>query len=285
VLVPPIRRRLGLFAVVILAALGLSLVDAAPAAAAGVGYVRLAHLSPDTPDVDVYLSAANGAIKQQVFTGVGYGVVSAYEALPVGTYAVAMRVSGAAATTKPVLSTVVTVTSGRAYTVAGVGMHAQLGLKVLDDDLAIPSGPEKSKIRIIQASIKQPLLNVSLTSGATIANDVQFATTTDYKLVDPGSWTVNVQPADGGSATTLAATVSAGHVYSLLVLDGDGGLTTKLLSDASRNGALPVLGVETGDGGTAPLPALPAIIGAVVLLSIGAGAVGLRVRRGRLRQT
>ena len=53
----------------------------APASADTVGYVRLAHLSPDTPAVDVYLAAPDAA-KPQVFPGVGYGVVSDYLELP-----------------------------------------------------------------------------------------------------------------------------------------------------------------------------------------------------------
>ena len=43
-------------------AVGASLAFATPARAqAPVGYVRLAHLSPDTPDVDVYLSKQGDA--------------------------------------------------------------------------------------------------------------------------------------------------------------------------------------------------------------------------------
>src|SRR5947209_2454410 len=43
----------------VIVSIGLSTAYSAPAAAAAgdVGYVRLAHLSPDTPDVDVYLSS------------------------------------------------------------------------------------------------------------------------------------------------------------------------------------------------------------------------------------
>ena len=57
---------------------------AASAATAKVGYVRLAHLSPDTPDVDVYLDSVSTSAKEQVFPGVGYGVVSPYLSLGVG---------------------------------------------------------------------------------------------------------------------------------------------------------------------------------------------------------
>src|SRR3712207_5635752 len=40
-----------------LAALAALTLSASPARAAGAGYVRLAHLSPDTPAVDVYLKS------------------------------------------------------------------------------------------------------------------------------------------------------------------------------------------------------------------------------------
>ena len=96
---------------------------------------------PDTPAVDVYL-AAPGAAKPQVFPGVGYGVVSDYLAAAPGRYAVAMRKAGAPASEPPVLTTEVAVTAGDAYTVAGVGRHADLGLRVLNDDLERPrAGP------------------------------------------------------------------------------------------------------------------------------------------------
>ena len=66
--------------------------------------MRLAHLSPNTPAVDVYLYSFGDSSAEQVLHHVGYGVVSAYEPLAAGDYTVAMRAAGAAATTKPVLS-------------------------------------------------------------------------------------------------------------------------------------------------------------------------------------
>ena len=89
--------------------------------------------APDTPEVDVYLNSQSSGFKEQIFRGVGYGIMSKYLALPVGGYSVAMRPSGAAATTAPVLTTQVSVTGGGAFTVAGAGRYAELGLKVLTD--------------------------------------------------------------------------------------------------------------------------------------------------------
>jgi hypothetical protein len=87
---------------------------AATAAPVPNGFVRLAHLSPDTPDVDVYLNSQSGDVPGQVFRGVGYGTLSTYQSLPVGGYTVAMRPSGAPASEPAVLTTQVSVAAGSA---------------------------------------------------------------------------------------------------------------------------------------------------------------------------
>jgi Domain of unknown function (DUF4397) len=273
-------RRLGTAAAA-LAAFAATVLSASPAGAAdGDGYVRLAHLSPDTPAVDVYLKAQSGAGKQQTFPGVAYGVMSPYLRLPTGTYSVAMRPAGADPSTDPVLTTEVTVEKGAAYTVAGVGRYADLGLRVLRDDLNLPD-PGESKVRIIQASVRAPVLDVGVSNGATIADGVQFATTTNYRDVKPGTWTLKVQPSGGGKTTTLPCTLGAGNVYSVLVLDDKGGgLKTELRIDAQRGGTMPLGAVATGGGGTQPGSHLPTalLFAAIVALLTGATVVAIRRR-------
>ena len=274
-------RRLG-SAAAVLAAVAVTTLFAAPARAAGDGYVRLAHLSPDTPAVDVYLRSTTNAIKPQTFKGVGYGAMSAYLRLPTGTYQVAMRKAGAPASTKPVLTTQVGVENGGAYTVAGVGRFADLGLRVLTDDLKLPDAG-KSKVRIIQASVKAPVLDVAGQNGKKIADGVAFATTTDYREVNPGKWSVQVAPTGGGKTSVLPCTLGAGSVYSLVVLDDKaGGLKPELHVDAERQGAVPLGGVATGDGGTQPASPIPM---ALLLASLGAVVTGglVVLLRRRLR--
>jgi len=276
------RRRLG-SAVAALAALAAVTLFASPAqAAAGDGYVRLAHLSPDTPAVDVYLKSQSNSVAPQTFHGVAYGAMSQYLRLPVGTYQVAMRKAGAAASTKPVITTEVAVENGAAYTVAGVGRFADLGLRVLKDDLQLPD-PGKSKVRIIQASVRAPVLNVAGKNGKTIADGVQFATTTAYREVNPGKWSVQVVPTGGGKTSVLPCTLGAGSVYSLVVLDGkNGGLKPELHVDAERQGTVPLGGVATGEGGGQPVSHLPTALLLAGLAAALAAAFVVAVRR-RLR--
>jgi hypothetical protein len=272
-------RRFACAAAVLVAVAATGLPAAPAQAAAGDGYVRLAHLSPDTPAVDVYLKPASGG-KQERFPGVAYGVMSPYLRLPVGTYSVAMRPAGADPDSDPVLTLEVNVDNGQAYTVAGVGRYADLGLKVIHDDLKLPAANE-SKVRIIQASVRAPVLDVGVNNGPAIADGVQFATTTSYRQVKPGTWTVRVQPTGGGTTSTLPCTLGPGNVYSLLVLDAKGGgLKTQLRIDAQREGAMPLGGVATGDGGTQPASRVPTALGlaAIVALITGVGVVAVRRR-------
>ena len=274
----PNLRRLG-SATAAVAVLAAVILTASPAAAAGDGFVRLAHLSPDTPAVDVYLKSESGAVKEQTFPGVAYGAMSQYLRLPAGTYSVAMRKAGADPSTKAVLTTQVTVEDGGAYTVAGVGRYADLGLRVLRDDLKLPA-PDESKVRIIQASVRAPVLDVDVNNGPMIADGVQFATTTDYRQVKPGRWTVKVQPSGGGKSSTLPCTLGAGSVYSLLVLDAKGGgLKTELHIDAGRQGTVPQGGVATGDGGTQPTSPMPMALLIAAIAALLTGGLVFAIRR------
>jgi len=243
-----IRRCLAGAAALTLGVLSIAL--AAPASAATGAYLRLAHLSPDTPEVDVYVVSAADPADRIVLEGVGYGSLSEYQAVEGGTYTVSMRPAGADDSTPPVIATTLTAEEGNAYTVAGVGVFNDLGLTVLNDDLSLPPNGQ-SRVRVIQASASQPVLDISVDGGPSLGEDVPFATTTDYQTVDPGKWTLRV---DGGTglASTLPLSVTAGGVYSVLILDeASGGLTVVTRVDAASAATVPTGGVETGAGGTA----------------------------------
>jgi hypothetical protein len=158
-----------------------------------------------------------------------------------------MRAAGASAASQPVLSTSVTIAAGHAYTVAGMGPESGLRLQVLQDDLTTPPG--RAEARVIQASLKQQVVSVSLGS-ATLANGLKFATVSKYQVVSPGTMTVTVKAV--GANANSSVTLAAGTVHTLVVLDGASGLEVVNLEDASGSGQPPAGGVSTGLGGTAP---------------------------------
>lgn len=261
--------------------LGIPAAAASASATTGTGWIRLAHLSPNTPAVDVYLYSFDDSNAMIVLHHVAYGTVSPYESVRAGDYSVAMRAAGASAASQPVLSTSVTITAGHAYTVAGMGPESGLRLQVMDDKLATPSG--QALVRVIQASLKQQEVKVSLGSDV-LSGSLKFASVSAYQAVTPGTDTVNVSPvsAAAGNATSKV-TLGAGTVHTLVVLDGASGLEVVSLEDASGSGKPPLGGVQTGFGGTAPhgpgspLPWLAAIGAGSLLVLTG----GLRLRRNR----
>ncbi|MDQ3456580.1 MAG: DUF4397 domain-containing protein [Actinomycetota bacterium] len=267
-------------AVVGVTVLGVLAVGLTPAAAADGAFLRLAHLSPDTPEVDVYVVSVSDPADTIVLEGVGYGAVSEYQTVLGGTYTISMRPAGAAASTPPVISTTLNTSPGNAYTVAGVGVFDDLGLTVLDDDLTLPPAGQ-SRVRVVQASASEPELDISVDGGPTLGTDVAFATTTGYTTVPPGNWTLRVD-GTAGLAATLPLTVEAGGVYSVLVLDdSSGGLTVVTRVDAASSGTVPVGSVETGAGGTAAHPAGSLGLLAGVTMLVVAGTLAGRRRAAR----
>jgi hypothetical protein len=275
-------------AVAAAAGAGSILLTAGPAPAAQPSYVRLAHFSPDTPDVDVYLTSYSRPGWQMLLRGVGYGALSPYQRVDPGLYTVAMRKAGAAASTPAVISTSVRAASGGAYTVAGVGPYANLGLTVLRDDLSLP--PRNAvRVRVLQASARAKTVSVKIANGPTIASTVDFARSTSYSTVPAGQWNLSVSSIGQPNLdVTMPVTLAAGDVYSVLVLDDEGGgLKVVTRTDAASGAVMPTGGVETGAGGTAPaehrVPWLPAGLGTAGLLLLGTAAA--RRHRGRTPRT
>ena len=246
----------------------------ASAASAGTGWVRLTHLSPNTPPVDVYLYSLGDPSADLVLQHVAYGTVSPYEPLAAGDYTVAMRAAGAAATTKPVLSTSFNVSAGHAYTVAGLGPESGLRLQVLDDQLTTPPG--QALVRVIQASLKQNIVTVSY-GGNPLATNLAFGAVSSYVAVDPATAAVHVTGANDTANATI--TLAAGTVHTLVILDGAEGLVVDNLLDAAGSAVMPAGGAGTGFGGTAPRVPSPLpwllVVAAGFLLAM-ASALGLR---------
>jgi hypothetical protein len=270
-----IVRRFGRLALLLVPAgmaLGL-LAYAAPAASAssGTGWLRLAHLSPNTPPVDVYLYSFHDPNALIVLDHVAYGTVSGYETVPAGEYTVAMRGAGAPPSSPPVLSTTINVHAGAAYTVAGMGPANGLQLQILRDRLTTPHG--KALVRIIQASLQQH--RVTVTAGhKVLVSNLQFARVTSYVAVRAGTW--NVKASGVSEHTSASIDLAAGTIHTIVVLDDPGQLTLDDLTDAAGSRVIPAGAPATGLGGTAPRPApsrLPwLLLAACGLLLCAAGA-------------
>lgn len=266
----------------VVAATGLILTGAATTATADTaeqGWVRLAHLSPDTPEVDVQLTGVDSADGFEL-EDVAYGDVSAYSRLPAGAYAVAMVPAGAPVGTDPVISQVIEISGNQAYTAAAVGLNEDLSARLITDDLTSP-GNDQARVRLIQASISSPTVDVATDTGTSIAEGVEFGTATEYTEVDAGRWTLEV---DGDSQSgTVQVDLPPASVNSLFVIDRDGEITISAIEDSSGAQEMPTGGVATGEGGLyyaeQARVRLLAVLGLGAALLVGATLVVVR-RRG-----
>jgi hypothetical protein len=229
------------------------------------GWMRLAHLSPNTPPVDVYLYSFGNSHAMIVLHHVAYGTVSPYEKVAAGEYTVAMRSVGASPSSQPVLSTSVQVTAGAAYTVAGMGPAKGLRLQVIPDRLTTPAG--KSLVRVIQASLRYQKITVDA-NHRTLAKGLDFAHVTSYVPTPPGSFEVHFAGMGAKGSSDIA--LAAGTIHTLVVLDSShNGLQIANLEDAAGSSVPPQGGANTGLGGTAPAPA-PSPVLWVSLVAAGA---------------
>ncbi len=248
--------------------------SAAPAAGPD-GWVRIAHLSPEAPAMDMYLYPFGNPASPIVLKDVSYGNVSAYMAVSPGQYTVAMRGFGASASSKPALTTSFMVGAGAAYTLAALGPDPGLRTEVLRDQMTAPPG--EAVVRVLQASLRQPLVTVSYGPDV-LARQLVFGSATSYTAVSPGAHTVRF--AVPGKQTAAPITLAADSVHTIVVLDDGTGLRADAVTDAVGSRLTPKGAVAAGFGGTAPRPpANPApwlaVIAAGALLSM-AGLARLR---------
>ncbi len=262
----PSRARRALL--VAAAALGLATIGvtpaiavprALPAATGQDGWVRVAHLSPDTKPVDIQLSALRGGSSIVELEDVGYGVVSDYMLLPVGTYVISMTPADAAPGTEAMIDASIKVTEDESITVAAFGENENLRTRVFQDDLTAPEAGA-SRIRLIQASTVTDEVSVQTTTGLLIAEGARAGQSTNYASVPAGPWDLRLKAE--GIEDVAPVNLPNGSVNTLFVLDNaDGGLTVMPVLDSASVGAAPIGGVQTGGGALAGAAYLPDDIG------------------------
>jgi len=259
------------------AAYAASTTSAASAASLD-GWVRIAHLSPQAPAMDMYMYPFGDPSQATILRDVAYGDVSAYMALSPGQYTVAMRGFGAPASSAPALTTSFMVGARTAYTLAALGPDPGLRVAVLQDQMSTPTG--KALVRVFQASLKDPVVTVSYGPDV-IARQLTFGSATSYTAVSPGAQTVRFTAS--GADAAMSVTLAADTVHTIVVLDGSSGLKVDNLTDAAGSQIMPAGGADTGFGGTAPRPPADPVpwllmIAAGSLLT-ATGLVGLRRTR------
>ncbi|RXJ00374.1 DUF4397 domain-containing protein [Anaerobacillus alkaliphilus] len=186
--------------------------------------VRVLHVSPDAPKVDVYV---NG---EKTLENITYYQISPYLEVPAGSYRIDIYPAGQ--TTNPVLTETVEVQSGRNYTVAAAGRLANLRLVPVVDTTRNPRN--KSKVRFWHLSPNAPAVDIAIAGGDVLFSNVSFGQIANYLEVDPGSVTLEVRAAgtDNVVLTLRDTNLKAGEAYTITaigIVDGTPRLEAMIL--------------------------------------------------------
>ncbi|WP_090505050.1 DUF4397 domain-containing protein [Natronorubrum sediminis] len=180
---------------------------------------RVAHLSPDAPNVDIYVDG------EQVREGIPYGTVTDYRDLPPGTYTIQVVPAGEAPA-EAVLEETVEVddedptVDGLLAVIGEVAAENQpLEALFLDDDNS-PVDPGTARVRVLHASPDAPPVDVVAgENGDALFENVAFGES-GYVEVPDGEYTLEIYPAGDREASVFEVDVSlaGGTVYSAFAI-------------------------------------------------------------------
>jgi hypothetical protein len=210
----------------------------------GTAQVRVAHMSPNAPNVDV---AVDGSTALE---DVAFGAVSAYLEVPAGEREVEITPTGG---DTAVFSGAVPVEADTDYTVAAVGevgddADQPFEPLVLEDDNSDP-GDDTARVRVVHASPDAPAVDVTVASSGDALYDGVAYGESGYVEVPAGDYTLEVrgdtESNDGDVVGSFDLSLAGGQVYTAFAAG--------YLSPDDDPGDAPfdlIVSQDTGDGGT-----------------------------------
>jgi hypothetical protein len=153
---------------------------------ASTAWVKVAHLSPDAPNVDVWVDG------QVAFTNIAFEELTDYAPLPFGPRLIQVEPTGSMGAGPFVISATVDLSAGTDYTIAAVGELASIEPLVLEDDNTIPA-KGMSHIRFVHASPDAPAVDITLTDGTVLFGDYEFKESSPYLPVSAGTYDLEVR--------------------------------------------------------------------------------------------
>lgn len=178
------------------------------------GQVRVAHMSPNAPNVDVYVDGDG------VFEDVAFGTVSEHLTVPAGDPDV--TITGAGDPDTEVFSGPVTIAGTRDYTIAATGELGNMANRpfeplVLEDDNS-EVAENMARLRVVHASPDAPAVNVTAAGGeAVLFSGVSYGQS-GYAEVEANDYTVEIRGAtertDGEVLDDYDISLNGGTVYT-----------------------------------------------------------------------
>jgi hypothetical protein len=174
----------------------------APSTSRTTGQVRVLHLSPDAPPVDVFANLGTTPIISALAFGAGTG----YAALPATSYRFDVSATGTPAASSVLSVESLPIAAGGSYTVVAFDRLASIrGIALEDDFAAIPAGSIRVRAVHTASGIGQvDVLNVPAHGIAGVLfENLDFGAATSYADVPEGAYVIGLDLDDNRVSDAL----------------------------------------------------------------------------------
>ena len=136
--------------------------------------IRVAHLSPDAPAVDVIV---NG---NTAFSKLGFGNFTDYVNLPTGQYSIQVVAAG---TTGPaVIDTTVHLPPTGDFTIAALDTLSNITAQIFEDTNTMTPGI--TSVRFVHASPGTPAVDIAVQDGPVLFSDVSLSMVSGHRFAE-----------------------------------------------------------------------------------------------------
>ncbi|NLB52402.1 MAG: DUF4397 domain-containing protein [Syntrophomonadaceae bacterium] len=194
-------------------------------------FIRFLHASPGAPAVDIY---TNGDL---VLKNVAYNEISEY--LVVGPENLHIQIFPAGEDSNPVLDTELNIPPSETITAAIIGTLPDISLLPIFLNVA-PRDNDDALIRFTHLSPGAPDVDLSIEGGTTLFINVGYTQVTEYEIIDPGSYTLQLRLADGDDKVLASGNIeviprNAYTVYAIGLAEEEPPLEIGFYSDLIPN--------------------------------------------------
>ena len=216
----------------------LAIVQSSPVAAETPAFVRIVHASPDVGTVDIFMDG------KKLLSSFQYASVSNYLPLPSGPHNIKIALIGKGIGA-PVITQTLPVSTGKAYTIAALGMQSDksLSLGVFEDDNTVVGN--SAKVRIYHLSPGTGSVDVTEDTHK-VAGDIGYSQASNYISIPAGMYTFNVTATSVNGIIPISTQLNPWTVTSLFAIGLPNGSPHLKFVTTQTNGtpALP----QTGGG-------------------------------------
>jgi hypothetical protein len=194
-------------------------------------FIRFLHASPGAPAVDIYTDG------DLVLKNVAYNEISEY--LVVGPENLHIQIFPAGEDSNPVLDTELNIPPSETITAAIIGTLPDISLLPIFLNVA-PRDNDDALIRFTHLSPAAPDVDLSIEGGTTLFINVGYTQVTEYEIIDPGSYTLQLRLADGDDKVLASGNIeviprNAYTVYAIGLAEEEPPLEIGFYSDLIPN--------------------------------------------------